>query len=495
VEISLPFGEEGQELSIAVILAAPAGKNSFNEIPLFEEYEKRTGVKIKFQHVTTEKMNLLFASNELPDIILNYWTDGEEKNAYNDKQILRLDDLMSKYAPNYVNLLKNDPSLYAQAVDADGFLYTFQFLRNAPELRVYNGFMIRQDWMDKLKLTTPKNLDELYNVLTAIKNGDPNGNGQADEIPFIMEKGNGIDHLLSWWGIGEFFIDDNDTIQSGWLQPEYKEMLQYMNKLYNEGLLDPDYAIADRNQFDTKISNGQAAMWFGLAGGGLGRINTLMAPIDPEFKLSALPWMETENGIKYNMNPEYRSPIAARLGLAITANCKDPVAAVKFADYAYSEEGGRLLSFGIEGESYTMENGIPTYTDLITNTPGKSMSEMLSQYSLATGYALEQSVHYFDQYMSTAQKDAINIWKDCDISRITPVLKHTDSELRIALTKFNEIKSYNNEMINKFITGRESFDNYDSYIDTLKDMGLEDVVNVKQAAYERYSENVANINK
>lgn len=494
-EITLPIESNHSELSIALSSPAPMGKSSYNEIPLFEEYEKRTNIKPVFQHVTTEKMNLLLASNNLPDIFINTWSDGQEKKAYNDGQILRLDDLMGKYAPNYVNILKQDPELHAQAVDADGFLYSFQFLRNDPELRVFSGFMIRQDWLDKLNLKMPTNADELYHVLKTIKNSDMNGNGVADEVPFIMENGNALPLVSSWWGISTFYIDDNNTLQSGWLQPEYKEMLQYLNKLYNEGLLDPDYAITERNQFDTKISNGQAAMWYGLAGGGLARISTLMQPLDPEFKISALPWLAMSNGKKYSTNLEYATPLSGRFGLSVTSNCKNPIAAVKFADYAYSEEGGTLLSFGVENESYTMVNGTPTYTDLITNTPGKSMSEMLAQYTVATAYPMVQSMDYFNQFMLPAQKAAINVWKDCDTTRTVPVLKFHDEELNTAITTFHEVDSYNNEMINKFITGRESFDNYDNYQKTLKSMGLEDVVKVRQAAYERYLKNVANAKK
>ena len=494
-EITLPIESNHSELSIALSSPAPMGKSSYNEIPLFEEYEKRTNIKPVFQHVTTEKMNLLLASNNLPDIFINTWSDGQEKKAYNDGQILRLDDLMGKYAPNYVNILKQDPELHAQAVDADGFLYSFQFLRNDPELRVFSGFMIRQDWLDKLNLKMPTNADELYHVLKTIKNSDMNGNGVADEVPFIMEIGNALPLVSSWWGISTFYIDDNNTLQSGWLQPEYKEMLQYLNKLYNEGLLDPDYAITERNQFDTKISNGQAAMWYGLAGGGLARISTLMQPLDPEFKISALPWLAMSNGKKYSTNLEYATPLSGRFGLSVTSNCKNPIAAVKFADYAYSEEGGTLLSFGVENESYTMVNGTPTYTDLITNTPGKSMSEMLAQYTVATAYPMVQSMDYFNQFMLPAQKAAINVWKDCDTTRTVPVLKFHDEELNTAITTFNEVDSYNNEMINKFITGRESFDNYDNYQKTLKSMGLEDVVKVRQAAYERYLKNVEDAKK
>ena len=95
--------------------------------------------------------------------------------------------------------------------------------------------------------------------------------------------------------------------------------------------------------------------------------------------------------------------------------------------------------------------------------------------------------------MAPEQKTAIDIWKDCDTSRTVPSLKFTDEELDTAITTFNEINSYNNEMINKFITGRESFDNYESYQQTLRSMGIEDVVRVRQTAYERYLETLQNV--
>lgn len=483
----LPIGEDLSFKVVTTLQPVVAGQNiSFNDVAAFKEMEQVTGVKIDFQHITNEKRNLLFASNDLPDMFIINWENGSPMKYAQDGQIYKLDSLLSQYAPNFVNLLKENESIVPQIVEADNGIYYFPFLRNDPELRIFAGFQIRQDWLDKVNMEVPKTKEELYSVLKAFKENDMNGNGVDDEYPIITEKGKGLDYMLYWWGIGEFYVDSNDKIQCGWLQPEYKEYVTWLNQIYNEGLIDPDYAILDKNQFESKISNGQSGVWYGLAGGTLGRLSTLMASIDPNFKLTALPWLQASDGNSYVLNTEYISVNNTNLGLAITQQCSNVEAAVKWTDFAYSEQGNLLLNFGVEGESYEMKDGVPTYTDLITNNPNLSMSETLQQYCIPSGYPMNQNPYYFDQYMTPIQKDAINVWKQCDTSRTVPVLKYTQEEVPVATNKFNELKSYNNEMLNKFITGKESLDNFDSYIDTLTKMGINDVIAVQQSAYDRY---------
>lgn len=150
------------------------------------------------------------------------------------------------------------------------------------------------------------------------------------------------------------------------------------------------------------------------------------------------------------------------------------------------EEGHLLFNFGIEGESYTMEDGIPTYTELITKNPnGLSMQESLSRYATPGQYAFEQSIYYFDQFMTGSQKDAIDIWKKGDTSRTLATLKYSGDELEIANNLKNEIKTYVGEMQSKMIVGKEPIDNFDSFVEKVKSMGIDRVVEIMQAAYDR----------
>ena len=127
------------------------------------------------------------------------------------------------------------------------------------------------------------------------------------------------------------------------------------------------------------------------------------------------------------------------------------MAATKFADYAYSEEGQTLLSFGIEGESYTMVDGVPTYTDLITKHPReihlRNAGAIHRGDRLSDGaeHGLLQSVHG-----APSRRQPSISGRTATPPRTVPSLKFTDEELDTAITTFNEINSYNNEMINKF---------------------------------------------
>jgi putative aldouronate transport system substrate-binding protein len=331
----------------------------------------------------------------------------------------------------------------------------------------------------------PSTREEFYNTLKAFKERDPNGNGKADEIPFSSEKMYSVELMYQWWGMGEFYLD-NGKVESGWTQPEYKEYIMWLKKLYDEGLIDPDYAITDRTQFDYKVSNGITGSWYGLAGGCLGRLTTLMASVDPEFKISAMPWLASADGNKYVINSEYTTCVSD-VGIAVTSKCKNIPEAVKWADYAYSGEGNILFNFGIEGESYTMKDGIPTYTDKIMRDPtGLPVNEAIGRYAVPMGYPMLQSIHYFNQYMAEEQKTAINIWKEAETSRTVPVLKYDAKEADTVQRQFNEIKNYNSEMFNKFITGKEPLDNFDKYLKTIENMGIADVIKAKQQAYDRY---------
>ena len=138
-----------------------------------------------------------------------------------------------------------------------------------------------------------------------------------------------------------------------------------------------------------------------------------------------------------------------------------------------------------------MVDGVPTYTDNIThNSDGIPMNEMISQYAMPSGYPTLQSVDYFDQYMQSRQKAAIGVWRNADKSRSIPSLRFSSEESKNVNQKYNEIKSYHDEIINKFIVGKEPLDNFGKYVQTVQSMGIKDVVASYQSAYERYTTRV-----
>ena len=138
--------------------ATYAGKNyPYHEVGAFEALREKTGVFVNFEAVTDEKINLMFASDELPDMLLLNWNKlGGALKCASDGQIIRLDEQLQKYAPNFTKLLAENKTIYAQLAEADGYVYQVPFIRGEQELRVFQGFQIRQDWLAKLGLSVPK---------------------------------------------------------------------------------------------------------------------------------------------------------------------------------------------------------------------------------------------------------------------------------------------------------------------------------------------------
>ena len=124
---------------------------------------------------------------------------------------------------------------------------------------------INQDWLDQLGMKEPETTEEFYAYLKAVKETDLNGNGQHDEVPFAATGITGIiDHLKGSWGLGTSglghkFVDvDPDTgkLRFTKAQPEYKEMLEFLNKLYKEGLLDKEIFTIEGGALNAKGQEG-----------------------------------------------------------------------------------------------------------------------------------------------------------------------------------------------------------------------------------------------
>src|SRR5512136_1787770 len=175
---------------------AAATMKTYGEILCYQELEKRTGIHIEFQHPPVgqalDQFNLMIASQKYPDVI-EFGFGGEAGSSstapggpgryLQDGVILKLNDLIDKYAPNFKKLMTEHPDWRKQIVTDNGEIYGFPFIRGDPYLLVYQGPIIRGDWLANLKLSVPTTLDDWHTMLVAFKQKDPNGNGKADEVP------------------------------------------------------------------------------------------------------------------------------------------------------------------------------------------------------------------------------------------------------------------------------------------------------------------------
>jgi putative aldouronate transport system substrate-binding protein len=471
------------------------GIKSHNDIAAYQETEKKTGIHIEFQSPTTgqekNQFNLLMSSGSYPDVIEWGWNDypGGGVGAMNGGIIIPLNDYIDKYAPNLTKLLADNPEIKKEVTTDDGRIYAFPFLRADPFLRTYFGMGIRKDWLDKLGLQVPTTIDEWHTVLKALKEGDPNRNGKADEIPLLIRKDTMLNFsnvFLNAWGITSQFNLKDGKVMYGPIQPEYKEFLQTLSSWYAEGLIDRDYAATDDKQKDAKWTAGLLASSELAVGGGIGKYMTAMSEKDPDFNIVGVPYPTLKKGDKPVLGQI--TPIFNSVGAGISSNNKHIEETVKWLDYKYGEEGSLLFNFGIEGTSYTMKDGFPTYTDDIMKNPdGMSFATALGRYAIPFGGPFVQDKRYQEQNVSLPQqKEALSTWMDVDNNDWLPPLTLTNEESARMTAILTDVGTYRDEMFDKFVMGVEPLDNFDKFVKTIEGMGIHEAIEIQQAAYERY---------
>ncbi|CAI6018294.1 extracellular solute-binding protein [Cohnella sp. JJ-181] len=466
----------------------------YNEMGLYKELEKRTGTKVEFQHPpageaqTEDQFNLMLATGKLPDVIYTNWASNSPDKAIKDGKILRLNELIDQYAPNLAQILKDKPNIRKAITTDEGNIFVFPLIGSDPPVYAYNGLMIRKDWLDKLNLTVPTTIDEWEKTLIAFRDGDPNGNGKKDEVPYFYRQ---TDVETSYpfigaYGIAPGFYQENGTVKFGPMEPAYKDYLTLMNKWYAEGLIDKDYLTSDTKIRDNKVLSDQLGALAGWAGSGLGGYMQLKKDKDPNFKLVGAPFPSLKAGEKAISKG---SVTITGLGSAISTSAKKPEEIAAWLDYGYSKEGSLLFNFGVEGESYTIVNGKPQYTDLILHNPKNlSVSQALSTYALQTSGGPFASDPEADRqwHSDPEQSDAMSLWAAADHSKDLPgSLLNADEQAKFA-SIMTDLNTYNSEMTNKFIMGQEPLTKLDEFVKTLKQLGIEDAIRLNQSAYERF---------
>ncbi len=479
--------------------AAAAYIQSMNELDIYQELEKRSGIHIEFIHPPVgqdaEQFNLMIASGDLPDMIEYYWngvyTGGADK-AVEDGVIIPLNDYLDDYAPNYKKALTTGENAegYRKGALTDNHNYYAFLSLNEGNNRVFNGYMFRGDWLEELNLPVPKTIDEWTTALRRFRDEK----GASVPLTGSSEAFTGNSMLSGAFGISTGLYLDNNKVKYGPGEPEYKQYVQLLRDWYSEKFIDNDYPTNNNDVIDSKILNGNAGVISGSVGATMGTYLKQMAGKDEKFSLVAAP-MPVLNNDSVNNFAQIQFDIQEP-GLAITKSCRDVKKAIKWADYLYSEDGYNLMNFGIEGTTYNMDGQKHKYTDLILNNPqGHSVSEALSLHTRAS-YAspgMNQAADYLDQYYQfESQKEAIKLWgsysgeaKKITLPSLIPLSEESDE---YASLKTN-ITTYVEEMTMKFIIGSESMDNFDKFTEKLKTtFQLDKYVSMVQKMYDRYLE-------
>lgn len=470
-------------------------KPTFQEVPFFQEWQRRTGVKLNFiqppANQAKEAINVLLASGELPDMLEYEWASfpGGPEKAISDGYILRLNDVIDKYAPNLKKYLQAHPEIDKQIKTDSGSYYVFPFIQGDEALLTYQGPIIRKDWLDELGLQVPVTIDDWHTVLTAFKEKK----GAAAPLSFLGVPSPlfGIENgaFIGAFGIKKGFYQEQGQVKYGPIEPAYKSFLALFRQWYAEGLIDKNMASVDTKTLDANMISGRSGASIWNAGAGIGMWQPAVEGKWPQAKFVPAPYPVLHAGER----PKFGQRVNAYTGnggVAISSNSRNVEEAVRMLDYGYSEAGHLLFNFGIEGVSYEMKNGYPAYTDLIMRNPDRlAPAQSLAMYTRASYFGpFVQDARYLEQYyFLPEQKEAVRIWADTDAKEtMMPQISKTEQESAAFSAIMQDVSTLVDEMSLKIIFGIEPLDSFDGYVAQIKGLNIDRAIEIQQAALKRY---------
>ena len=464
-----------------------AGVDSMAQLPPYQKLMEDTGVEIEFIHPVMgqekEKFNLMLASRDYPDILQYefYQYKGGAQQAIDDGVIISMNDIMASNAPNLKKYLDANPKIDRMVKTDQGNYYTFPSLYGDPYLEVFSGLIMRQDYLDKIGEARPETIDEWHTVLSKFQSQLGLGS------PLSLSTENLYAFAQAYGSVPTLYVD-GDRVKYGVLDDGYRQTLETMAQWYREGLLDNNIASIDAKAITQNIVSGNSGAAFGNTGGGIGSWTNSLKDT-PGAKLVPVKYPVLNKGDRpfygHRINSYNISGSAS-----ITTQCKNIEAAAKVLDYGYSDQGRMVFNFGIEGESYEMIDGYPTYTELMTNNPnGKSFSDMLGFYAAPNGTVPTiKDRRYMEQFSALpAQKQSLEIWSETDAEQhlLPPVYLTAEESTEVAAIK-TDLESYVDTMTLKFITGIEPMSNYDTFLAEVKKLKADRYAEIYNQAYERY---------
>lgn len=491
-----PLTETSEQLTIMVNNSSY--QPDMGAVKMWQEYATMTGVDIQWENIPSgtanEKLNMAFAAGELPDVFLKFAISASNQIKFGSGEgylvNLKEGDLLETYAPNFYAYMKAHPSIEAALTMPDGTMYSFpQIIESVPN-KVAAKMFINKTWLDKLNLEVPTTTQELYDVLKAFKTGDPNGNNLEDEIPFSAPNFNYIYYsLIGAFGGGTRGVHDT-TVDA---DPEtgyprvlgatdaWKNMLEYCNRLYAEGLLDNGIFTMKSAQFTANAAEDKVGVFVytnfsnvpeSIAENFVGLDEALAGPNGDKF------WFPV------------RSDLHSIGSWVITSECENVPLALQFVDYFYTEEGVKFFNYGTEGTCHEVqEDGTLDFVDAVYQSvsDGISFDAAVAPYVTCGGNnpVIVMEEYFYGGESKPVPAAAAHGMEAYFPTEIWPIFTYTAEESDESSVIRTDINGYVNSMRASFVTGEESFDNWDAYVAQINNMGAERLCEIVNEAYQR----------
>ena len=460
---------------------APEGSTVIDNkwVDYINEAMGKVGIKVEFVAVPraeeVSKIQLMMASQTAPDIMLCY-NSAVVEGFYNDGGTVDLAPYID--AEDQAKNLKEYIGEECMNIgrNADNAIWAVPARRS---VTAETNLFLRKDWLDKLGMPVPTTIDELYNVIKAFKENNPDGRKDVVASSFYTDIN--VASLPFLTNIAEeksYMINAGSTMDFVYSDPGAREYFRWLNKLYNEGLMDPEYYVRTDQTKKEDFVSGRLGVFESNVSYNVdsmrGSLLQALKQNDPEADVISLPPMKNiHDGQVYNRGYSVNGAY-----VFIPQTCKNIEAAVTYLDWLATEEGGFTLFHGMEGEHFNYDaEGIPVIIDPVYNGTDKDWIRHDLFLIGNQGYyktpeefakATSKEAPGFEQYVLDNYSNA-----STGIVRNSPTYTSP-----IYTEKNTEIGLLYDEYVVKIITCKpEEFDaNLSELLGKLKDVGYDEIV-------------------
>lgn len=527
-------------------------REDFPAFDLYEKELEKRGIILEKELVANEQYGTVVqtrmaAASDLPHLInLTPLDDVTALNLGLNGQILDWLKPMEKYsrpdplAPENINgdpslslkqrLEKITPFAISLCTAPDGNMYWMPNARYRAPVKLADGTMvedldvvgacIRYDWLQKVNMEMPTTVEEFLEALRAFQKNDVNGNGQKDEMYSIdCYSYSFFSGIAQWFGLtpGVVGIDpNNDRVTSAWYQDGVKDYFKLLKQMVDEGLMDVGLVGATEEMFNQAIAENRIAglrtyanlTWFAD-----------LIKDDPEAEYASIAPIQAVEGIAPFMLCDSNKLVYDKY--AMTKACTEEVqeAIIHYYDFATGTDVAKLLSNnGVEGVDYE-------FVDDERNPGRKVVKSLLSGTTQENYEAHTGGINFFIHgvpwmsgedpdvlaKLNTATvQDTLDGWEGSEkgkrgfIRKIEQMVHRpyvvspfssstyaipTQEEQEVLTSYLTALNSYSDELGMNLILGNESLDNWDSFMQKFRDLGLDEVIKVNDARYQRYKNN------
>lgn len=330
--------------------------------PVAEILTEKTGVKLETDHPVgedKERISLMIAEQKFPDMI---YAKGDAGSLIDAGVLIDMTDLIEEYGPNIKKMYGDEFDKLKHSEDDPAIYQLSSYQMGGTKYEDSGTAQVQFAVLKENNYEVPKSLDEFEKMIKDYLAAHPKTEDGMDMIGislsasdwhWMITLGNPSGYIAEGApDNGQWLIDEDYNATYKFASEKVREYFQWLNRMYNEGILDPEFATQTHDDYIAKISSGRVLALF----------DTLWDYQDGEKILKQDGKLEqTYCGLPLGMDESVKVPtlmyqgLATGQGVGITTSCENPEAAIKYLDYICSDEGQVLVNWGIEGTNYLVD--------------------------------------------------------------------------------------------------------------------------------------------